>query len=500
MWVAIVVLALGAFLPMAPSTTWTNEDDDSGAAGAPQVIAGPDGLQDARRATGEAGSQLGLLTAATSQLVGGTAELDEGTRQLIDALAQAEAGSQQLSSGMVELQAGTGQLASGATQVADAVGGVIDEVSGFEAVRGQVVAAIDRALEGTRESRDPEVEAARVALTGLREQAVTAELPPDTVAQMEQLRTGSREVANQLSTPGYAYHDGVYAATSGAADLAKGLAEINSNAGAAQGGVEELIGGAQRIDSMANQSAQSVRAVRAALPVAAGAGTGAGAGSGTAGTDADGEGTAEGADAAQAQPEPEPESSFSPVAAMLVAALLTLGGVALAGVAMSESAFARRGPTQALRRRRGVGVMVGGAALIAAAGWLLTAVVGTGLGAGQLALCALVLLLGALASAGLSASLAGAFGMRVGVGVAAVLALVQIGVVGWVWRTAAAAPLAGGWAVASATAPMHWTTAALSAVGNHGSQAAMVSGMALSLVMAVLGLAIVDKHARMLQD
>ncbi len=496
MWVAIVVLALGAFLPMAPSTTWTNEDDDSGAAGAPQVIAGPDGLQDARRATGEAGSQLGLLTAATSQLVGGTAELDEGTRQLIDALAQAEAGSQQLSSGMVELQAGTGQLAAGATEVADAVGGVIDEVSGFEAVRGQVVAAIDRALEGTRESRDPEVEAARVALTGLREQAVTAELPPDTVAQMEQLRTGSREVANQLSTPGYAYHDGVYAATSGAADLAKGLAEINSNAGAAQGGVGELVDGAQRIDSMANQSAQSVRAVRAALPVA----SGAGAGSGTTGTDAGGEGTAEGAEAAQAQPEPEPQSSFSPVAAMLVAALLTLGGVALAGVAMSESAFARRGPNQALRRRRGVGVMVGGAALIAAAGWLLTAVVGTGLGAGQLALCALVLLLGALASAGLSASLAGAFGMRVGVGVAAVLALVQIGVVGWVWRTAAAAPLAGGWAAASATAPMHWTTAALSAAGNHGSQAAMVSGMALSLVMAVLGLAIVDKYARMLQD
>ena len=494
MWVAIVVLALGAFLPMAPSTTWTNEDDDSGAAGAPQVIAGPDGLQDARRATGEAGSQLGLLTAATSQLVGGTAELDEGTRQLINALAQAEAGSQQLSSGMVELQAGTGRLAAGATEVADAVGGVIDEVSGFEAVRGQVVAAIDRALEATRESRDPEVEAARVALTGLREQAVTAELPPDTVAQMEQLRTGSREVANQLSTPGYAYHDGVYAATSGAADLAKGLAEINSNAGAAQGGVGELIDGAQRIDSMANQSAQSVRAVRAALPVAAGAG----AGSGTTGTDAGGEGTGQGAGAAQAQP--EPQSSFSPVAAMLVAALLTLGGVALAGVAMSESAFARRGPNQALRRRRGVGVMVGGAALIAAAGWLLTAVVGTGLGAGQLALCALVLLLGALASAGLSASLAGAFGMRVGVGVAAVLALVQIGVVGWVWRTAAAAPLAGGWAAASATAPMHWTTAALSAVGNHGSQAAMVSGMALSLVMAVLGLAIVDKHARMLQD
>lgn len=485
MWVAIVVLALGAFLPMAPSTTWTNEQEDSGAAGAPPVVAGPDGLQDARRATGEAGSQLGLLTATTSQLVDGTAELDEGTRQLIDALAQAEAGSQQLSTGMVELQAGTGQLAGGATQVADVVGEVIDEVSGFEAVRGQVVAAIDRALEGTRESRDPEVEAARATLTGLREQAMTAELPPDTVAQMEQLRTGSREVANQLSTPGYAYHDGVFAATKGAADLAKGLAEINSNAGTAQDGVGELVGGAQRIDTMANQSAQSVRQVRAALPVAA---TGADAAGAAAGGD-----DAEGAEGGQAS------SSFSPVAAMLVAALLTLGGVALAGVAMSESAFARRGPDQARRRRRGAVVMLGGAALMAAAGWLLTVVVGTGLGAGQLALCALVLLLGALASAGLSASLAGAFGVQVGIGVAAVLALVQIGLVGWVWRTAAAAPIADGWAAASATAPMHWTTAALSAVGNHGSYLAVGSGMVLSLVIAALGLAIVDKHARMLE-
>ncbi|AQQ14151.1 hypothetical protein CGLAU_00780 [Corynebacterium glaucum] len=466
-WVAVIALVVGALLPMSPASTWTRADADaSAAAGAPQGSRGPDGLDNARRATSDAASQLSLLTAGTSQLVEGVGEFDKGKQSLVDALSSAETGSRELSNGMVQLQAGTGQLATGATQVADTIGGVVDQVAGFDAVRGQVVASIDRALEGTKGSKDRDVVEARKALEGLRSQAVTAEIPPDALVQMNQLRDGSRELANQLSVPGYAYHDGVYTATNGAAELAKGLKEMNENSGEIVDGIEELTAGAERIDEMAKKSSEKVSAVRAALPVAPAAAAN--------GQTANGQG----AEAEQVQ-----VSSLSPVAAMLIAALLTLGGVALAGAAMALS-------------RRNFAVFAGGAVLLALASWILVVVLGAGFDAGQLAIAGLALLLGAFAAAGLPAALASAFGAPAGFGVASALALVQVGLVGWVWRTAAAAPVAGAWLTASSAAPMHWTTAALSANGNNGSLSALISSLLLSLVLATAGLAAIDARTR----
>lgn len=461
MWVAVLALVVGAFLPMSPVSTWTNADSETTGAPVASGPAGGDGLNDARRATSDAASQLGLLTAGTGQLVDGVGQLDDGTTALIDALTQAEAGAHELSGGMVQLQAGTGQLASGATQVADAIGGVVEQVSGFDAVRGQVVATIDRTLESTRDSEDPDVVAAREALTALREQALTAEVPPEALAQMNQLRDGSREVANQLSVPGYAYHDGVYTATNGAAALASGLSEITAQSGEAREGVDALVDGAGRIDTMAKQSADKVGAVRAALPaapVAQSAGAAGAAGSGEE----------------QATP-----ASLSPIAAMLVAALLTLGGVVLAGAALFVG---RAGGAPRV-------VLSLGAVLLAAAGFILIAVLSTGFGAVQLALAALAVLLGAFAATGLAASLSAALGILPGLGIASVLALAQVGIVGWVWRTAATAPVADAWLTASSAAPMHWTTAALSTIGNGGAQEALISGLLASVVMGAVGLA-----------
>ena len=134
---ALLALVVGAFLPMSPASTWANAARDSEVSGAPQV--GPDNLGDARRAAGEAGQQAKVLKEGAGQLAAGIGEAQGQTQQLIDALTAAQTGSQQLSDGMVQLQAGTGQLGAGATQLADSIGEVVGQVSGFEAVRGQVV-------------------------------------------------------------------------------------------------------------------------------------------------------------------------------------------------------------------------------------------------------------------------------------------------------------------------------------------------------------------------
>ncbi|MHA5282020.1 ABC-2 family transporter permease [Corynebacterium sp. CQ3829_602738] len=444
---ALLALVVGVFLPMNPAETWTNAGRDAEVSGAPQV--GPDNLGDARRAAGEAGQQAKVLKEGAGQLAAGIGEAQGQTQQLIDALAAAQSGSQQLADGMVELQAGTGQLGAGATQLADSIGEVVGQVSGFEAVRGQVVGAIDRSLEELKGAKDPEAVKARESLKDLRAQAETAQLPPDVVAKMNQLRDGSRDLANQLAVPGYGYHDGIYTATNGSAELAAGLRELQTQTGQATGGIDELVAGVEKINQMAGMNADKVGAVRAALPVPAVAPGAAGA---------------------------EPVGpTLAPVAAMLLAAMAVLGGTALAA-----AWFASRGRWWIL----GVGSVV-----LAAAGTILAGVIGSGFGVQEYGVAFIGLLLGTLASAGLASVLSRAFGAGVGLGSAGVLALVQAGLVGWVWRTATTAQVDSVWVALSQAAPMHWASTAVSAAGNGGDYRGIVSAVLLSAMVAAAGLA-----------
>ncbi|WJY67120.1 hypothetical protein [Corynebacterium auris] len=444
---AAALLVAGAFLPMSPADTWTSGAEGDGPTGAP-AAAGPDNLVDARRAAGEASSQAGFLTQGSAQLKDGAIQLDEGSQELIDGISAAHSGAQELSQGMVELQAGTGQLADGATRIADTVGGVVDQVVGFDAVRGQVVAGIDSALDTMRGSRDPDVARARDALRGLREQALVAELPPDIVAQLNELKDGSREVANQLAVPGYAYHDGVYSATNGAAALASGLTELNEGAGAADEGVGALRDGAEQLDQVAGLTADKITAVQRALPAApptAGAG------------------------------EEAPASALAPLAAMLISALLLVGGAAIAAVAL------------ALPRLRWW-VLGAGGVFVALLGFLLVFLLGVGLGPAALAASLLACAVATFASAGLTTLLIRALGARAGGAAAAAFVAAQIAVVGWVWKVAATGAVSAATAAVSAALPMHWSTAALSAAGNQGSAAVLWVGVGLSAAAALLGL------------
>lgn len=448
---AALVLICGVFLPLAPASTWTRTGED--ATGAPAVTPGPDGLVQARKAAGEAGAQAGFLTQGTGQLVDGVADLDSASQELINAIAAAQAGSQELSNGMVELQAGTGQLANGATQVADAIGSVADQVTGFDAVRGQVVSTIDRTLESTKDSKDPDVKEAREALQGLRGQAEAAQLPPEMLGQLEELRKGSRDVANQLAVPGYAYHDGIYSATNGAAELANGLTTLNEQASGATDGVTQLQEGAAKIDGMANKTSDQIAAIRKALPAATNTGT-----------------------AQQAGEQVQERSTLAPVAAMLIAALLMLGGTA-------TGAAARLSPS---RRWWILGV---GGLFVVAVGGALIAVLGTGLTASTYGLLALALVAGVAASAGLADILGSALGPKIGLPTAGVLAVAQVGLVGWLWRTASTAPVGKAWEYAAGATPMHWATASLSAAGNGGATAALWAGIGAGIALALVCLA-----------
>ncbi len=459
---ALLVLVAAAFAPMNPASTWVPRGAEN-ASGAPAVYSGADNLVDARRAAGDASAQAGFLTQGTSKLKDGTEELRDGSTELADGISAAKDGADELSQGMIEIQAGTGQLADGATRLADNVGGAVDQVVGFDAIRGQVLAAIDDTLEGTRDSNDPDVKELRRQLEDLRTQVDTAELPEDWTNQLTELKDGSRELANQLSTPGYAYHDGIYDATNGASDLAEGLGEMDDRVGEAKDGVNKLADGAAKVDDMATNTKDRIgdiqRALPAAAPVAGAAGSGAAGGAGGAG--ADGESSI--------------SSSLPPLAAMLVSALAVLGGLAAALAAYG------------VRRSRWT-VLGLGTLLAAGAGTILVTILGTGLTPLAIALTGLALALGTLASAGVTWILRDAFGELGGTATAGILALAQTGVVGWVWSRAATGDVDGIVRALSSAMPMHWSTSAISAAGNNGSATAMWTGIGLSALLAVLGI------------
>jgi len=129
-----------------------------------------------------------------------------------------------------------------------------------------------------------------------------------------------------------------------------------------------------------------------------------------------------------------------------------------------------------------------GSIVLAAAGTILAGILGSGFGAAEYAIAFIGLLSGILASAGLASLCLLALGAA-GLGVAGVLALVQTGLVGWVWRTATTAQVDSVWVALSQAAPMHWASTVVSSAGNGGDYRGIVSAVLLSAMVAAAGLA-----------
>ena len=374
------------------------------------------------------------LTGSANDMTGATKELANGTQQLAD--------------GMTQIQAGTGQLGSAASQVADGVDQAVEQVQGVIALQPQLLAAID-ADRKLAANPAPDAADARKQLAGFRSQVAGFKLGGGTVDQLAQLRSGSRDIANQLTQPGSQYHDAIYTATDGSKQLSSRMQEYATGVDAALASVGELHNGVQRIDGMAKATQDKTTAMQRALPAVT-----------------------------QVQPaentdsEPEKTSSLPPMYAFLIAAL-----VSAAGVAYVWSTGGGRNWLNLL------GVS-GGLALV---GSVLFALLANGLGVGSALLGVLTLCATAGVSVFGSSALLSLLGERWGRIALAVGSIAQVGVVGWVWKTSAAAETAS-WAQAiSALMPLHYPTSALTTIGNAGSGSALAVALIVMLLLGVGG-------------
>ncbi|QDZ43342.1 hypothetical protein [Corynebacterium sp. sy039] len=393
---------------------WSREEQPQAAPAPSYSAADAQALTLARKATLEAGSQSGFLKNGTGQLAQGTTKLADGAQELSQGALKASDSASQLADGMTQLQAGTGQLGAGATKIADGIESASRQLVGLEAIRGQLLGAIDQMLEDIKTDTDPRIVRFRDQLTTLRAQVENFVIDQNTTAQLEELKSGTRELANQLNVPGYGFHDGIYSATTGSQQLAAGLQELTSGVDQALAGVDELNDGAHKVDGLAKKTKDSIAQAQRALPAAP-------------------------------QQTPQAQQSvrtLAPLYAFLISAAVLLGA-ALRRWSGSKRTMALAVVTLAsiaggLVYLLGVGVGVGIAAASAVVAGLF--VVGAAL---AVRICGEKLTLGLVA--------------------------VQVGVVGWVWTHAASVELTAAWRVLVHLMPLHYPTAALSALANNGA-------------------------------
>src|SRR5699024_2908636 len=108
------------------------------------------------------------------------------------------------------LQASTGQLGDGASQLANAVDAAVSQVVGLGAVQGQLLEAVDAAELDLKDIDTDDAKEIRGAIADLKGQLEAFDVEAEVTTPLTELQNGSRELANQLDVPGYAYHDGIY--------------------------------------------------------------------------------------------------------------------------------------------------------------------------------------------------------------------------------------------------------------------------------------------------
>ena len=436
----IIGAAVAGLAQWEPAHTWSSAAQPFGA---PRENSASPEVKEAAEAASRAQAQASMLKSGATQLDDGTGELNKGADELGGGVDKLATGSQELVAGLNQLQSGTNTLGGGATELANGVGGAVDQVVGLGAVQGQILQAIDGTMRDLEGNKSKEAKEIRSQLGDLRAQVNNFRLDNSVTDQLKKLKDGSRDLSNQLAVNGYAYHDGVNQAVSGAQELNEGITELNKRVGEAQEGVDKLDDGAGKLSTMAAQNQTNVGEIQRALPPVH--------------TATDG-----------------PAHLLSPIVAMLVSALVLLAGAA-SGVAW-QVGF------------RPWLTVFGGTLAAVAIGEILLFVLATGFTPVAAVWAGAALLLGALSMAAITRGLLGLCGITAGSILAALFGIGQTALVGWLWKSAAIAGVSKVWQIVSNLLPLNWTTAAVTTAGNEGEPAILWTGVAILLAITLIGL------------
>ena len=446
------------------ANSWGSQQDDVVAApGAGGMNVDVNQIQDVRRNLGAAGTEAGFAKLGAGSAKEGAVELEKGAKSAKD-------GSKELADGMGALQNGTGELGRGAKSVSDGVTTMVDGLTGLVAAQTAVLGAIEQADTALKDSKDPKAPQLRKDLGSVKKQLLVEGLDADAIDKANKLKDGAKQVSYQLNEPGAEYHDGIYTATKGAKDLNAGLAELHT-------GTKTLRDGLVTVDRQTTSTNQKIGDAKRAMPVpsqkqleAAGGQT----------TDSENIGRV---------------AALAPTIAVLIAALAMLGAALVWGTDWARELLRRRSFNALSRGALALGITAGVAATAAVALFA----VADGF-TWQRGLASVGILLLAASTAGLmTAATLRLFGPQMGRYLVIIGSIVQVGIVGVVWRTSMATEIPELAQAAAALMPLHYPTMALTAIGNAADGPLIWVGVGVLALLAVVSEAIlvfVDRPSR----
>ncbi|QDQ96042.1 hypothetical protein [Tomitella fengzijianii] len=240
-------------------------DDPVVHASSPEQPQPSGGLGDARSSLRQANLPLSFLNNGVEQLTDGSRQLDDGAHQLADGLTQAREGGGQLSAGLDQLDGGVDQLGDGAAQISGGVDEVVDRLNTFAGMQGTITARLSTLADTLGSQPGPVTQGAAGDLRALVDTVNKEGLGPQTMARLDQLQGGARQLSYELNDPNAQFVAGMTQAAGGAQQLYDGLVLLDDGGQALIDGTGQLTEGVEPVGNMVSGISDNVKAATGAL-------------------------------------------------------------------------------------------------------------------------------------------------------------------------------------------------------------------------------------------
>lgn len=264
--VAVGAFALGTGYDLGgeSAATTTVVADTEQAPAADQQTADP--LAAARSSLNSASLPITFLSSGIGQLTDGGTQLNDGVGQLADGITQAHDGTIQLADGFGQYRDGIGQLGDGASQISGGVDQVVDQLAGFGALQADFTAKLAATADQVDRFPHPGSDAISGEIRGVIDTLNTQAFGPDTLAQLQTLKTGAQQLSSELNDPNSQFLGATAQLGDATVQLRDGLGQLDDGGQQLKAGTDQLVTSVEPVEGIVNGIATNVRDASAALP------------------------------------------------------------------------------------------------------------------------------------------------------------------------------------------------------------------------------------------
>lgn len=265
--VAVGAFALGTGYDLggeSAATTTTVVADTEQAPAADQQTADP--LAAARSSLNSASLPITFLSSGIGQLTDGGTQLNDGVGQLADGITQAHDGTIQLADGFGQYRDGIGQLGDGASQISGGVDQVVDQLAGFGALQADFTAKLAATADQVDRFPHPGSDAISGEIRGVIDTLNTQAFGPDTLAQLQTLKSGAQQLSSELNDPNSQFLGATAQLGDATVQLRDGLGQLDDGGQQLKAGTDQLVTSVEPVEGIVNGIATNVRDASAALP------------------------------------------------------------------------------------------------------------------------------------------------------------------------------------------------------------------------------------------